>query len=163
MKKIIARQKKATYGLDISLFCIFSIFDILLLIGGILSNIQILIWITTSLMLLSLIIFIFRIIHLHKKRQEDTTLIYYQNKTFYFPTLMLKIDEDEISNVVYELSRYNYAVIPMGNRNSILPVKNNVGKLHITYFFEDEEYYIKLKNVLCPDTVEKAIKKICKL
>ena len=99
--------------------------------------------------------------HISKNKNIDNTLIYYENNTFYFPTLMLEVAKQDISRVVYELKRYVFIYVPVGKSTMVAPVKNAVGKLHITYFFDGVEYYIKLKKVIAPDVVEKTIKKLC--
>ena len=161
MKKIIAQFKKPNYGVDVSLFIVFSLIDILLLMIGCYSQNFIMIFITIFLLILFVFIFIVRIMGISNKRKNDNTLIYYENKTFYLPTLNIKISKQEISRVVYEMQRYVYLYLPAGKTNIFCPVKNVIGKLHITYFSEGVENYIKLKNVINPDKVEKTIKNLC--
>ena len=158
-KEIIASYKHLNYTLDITLFCLFFIVSSILLIFFITANITIAIAVCSIFLLIEIAFFILRIFHINKCRKKDNTLIYYIGNTFYFPMLNLQINKDDINRVVYEMKRY--VIVPINK--TFVPMENNIGKLHLTYFYKNEEYYIVLKHVISPDIVEKRIKEICNL
>ena len=158
-KEIIASYKHPNYTLDITLFCLFFIVVSILLITFITARIIVAIAVCSIFLLIGISFFVFRIVYINKCRKKDNTLVYYVKNIFYFPMLNLQINKAKISRVVYEMKKYVF--IPINK--TFVPMENNIGKLHLTYFDKNEEYYIVLKHVISPDIVERRIKEICDL
>ena len=156
-KEIIAAYKKPNYANIITLFCV--VVSIMALLLGVFITKSNIVAVIICLILLccAILFFVFKIINIKKLRKRDNTLIYFSGKTFYFPLLNMKINKAEINRVVFDMRRYSF--VPL---NGVwVPVENKIGKLHITYFDGNEEYYIVLKHVIYPDIAEKRIKEIC--
>ena len=158
-KEIIASYKHPNYTLDITLFCLFFIVVSILLITCITARIIVAIAVCSIFLLIGISFFVFRIVYINKCRKKDNTLVYYVKNIFYFPMLNLQINKAKISRVVYEMKKYVF--IPINK--TFVPMENNIGKLHLTCFDKNEEYYIVLKHVISPDIVERRIKEICDL
>ena len=161
-KEIIAIKKKPSY-IFIVYFIILFIFSVLWITIGIIGKNNKLAIIFSIVLTIEILLFVLVVVITYRNRKKDDTIIFYESDTFYFPKLKLKIKRNKITRVVYQLSRY--VVLPIANANTPIytTTKNNVGKLHLSYICNKEEYYLVLKNVINPDIVEERIKEICGL
>ena len=164
METIIASKKK-TPIITVILLCFFILLTLFAIILSIRNKDTFCLIFFPCILFIEIVSTVITIVNISHEKKIGNILIIHKGKTFYFPTLMLKIPQKNITRVVPELKKIVYVPIHFGSSNvtSIMPIKNNVGTLHITFIYKGKEYYFKLKNVISPDLAGEKMRDICKL